>query len=183
MLKTLLYYWYERDDFPYVNPPHYYFNFSQDTSQACQTYIRILFEWKRQIAQSLPQDQFCTFLRQSRVFFKMNKISRFSLTRDIYEEEDHGDFIKYVEAKITPSRILLIWHYEFWKRGWNLLEYIFITLTYTDEFFTEEMVLDNIPYMEREAGVKKNALLKEWNFLKKTGMTKIPYDTGETEKC
>ncbi len=62
------------------------------------------------------------------------------------------------------------WIVLFWEDGWNILEYFYITLQYTEEFFTEDDVLNAINIAEQELGLKDNQLHKDWNELKNGGI-------------
>ena len=68
----------------------------------------------------------------------------------------------YVES-ITPVDLIKGWIIGFWNNGMHVLEYLYITLQYTDMFFTESDVVQAIPLAEQELGLDKGKLYDEWH--------------------
>jgi hypothetical protein len=174
LLKTLLHYWYERDEDPYKNPPHYYFDTAKDTSEECKLFIRFLSDYDGKRKKSNPE-------KYSKEYYnrrgKLLYLDQKAQTHKALERSDKEFLIFHslLSRNFPLQDCLIDFMWEFNQYGWTMkiIEFFFITLQYTEDFFSEQDVLVALEKYEHDAfKMKKGELTKEWELLKKTRFTK-----------
>jgi hypothetical protein len=162
MLKTLLYYWYEHEGMPYEKPPHYYLHEAEDQTEVCKAYIRTLNWWRMmKISLETPRKERLYTYTQTKIYSALLLKQPISQKRDWNESDGINP-----DHRGSAMSVVLGWITKFWRLGWNILEYLYLTLQYTEEFFTEEDVLTAMDLAEQELKLVRNQLHDDWTYLK-----------------
>ena len=169
-----MHYWYERDDDPYQNPPNYYFDKAKDTSDACKMFIRLLSDLDNKRRELNPEKY------SKEYYIRRGKLLYLDQETEIHKALERSDkefllFHIYLSRCEPIHEHLIDFMWEFNEYGWTMrvIEFFFITLQYTKDFFSERDVLLALEKYEEDAfKMKKGELIKEWEVLKKTGFMK-----------
>lgn len=62
----------------------------------------------------------------------------------------------------TSAEVLTVWITSFWVHGFNILEYLAITLNYTDLLFTQSDIENAIILSEKYLEMRHGSLLEDW---------------------
>jgi hypothetical protein len=154
VLKTLLYYLYEHEGKPYVNPPHYFFKDAIDTTMNCQAFVRVLIEYMMFLPASETNRKI--IMNVLAEIHRNNKGHNPRIYRGLLNE-----FISHFYFGISKFEAALGFIVSFWKRGVNILPYLNIILTYTEDFFSDNDVANAIEIAEYELGME-NILYDQW---------------------
>jgi hypothetical protein len=74
----------------------------------------------------------------------------------------------YREIRYCPyTKILSAWITEIWIYGYSIIEYLAITLHFTDRFFNENDIVEAIKMAQIYLNIKDNKIVDDWEFIKR----------------
>jgi hypothetical protein len=63
------------------------------------------------------------------------------------------------------AHLLWIWISAFWHHGYNILEFLPLTMSYTDMLFTEKHIIQAIKFSEEKLHISDHKLMENWDLV------------------